>query len=157
MRSGQSQYWNSTAILITWDDWGGWYDHVPPELFNSYELGFRVPLVIVSPYAKTGTSRQGYISHVQYEFGSLLAFAEETFGNTKGALHATDVRANDLSDAFNFPQSPRPFVVISAPPFVPAKDAQTKPRTPEDPLRRYLPLPTRLREMTSRWICCVPS
>ena len=60
---GQSKYWNSTAILLTWDDWGGWYDHVPPVLLNSYELGFRVPLVIISPYAKTGgTSSGGYIS-----------------------------------------------------------------------------------------------
>jgi phospholipase C len=118
---GQSPYWNSTAVLITWDDWGGWYDHVPPQLLNSYELGFRVPLVIVSPYAKMGASREGYISHVQYEFGSLLAFAEETFGIPKGALNSSDVRANDLSDAFDFTQSARPFVVISAPPFVPGK------------------------------------
>jgi phospholipase C len=128
---GTSQYWNSTAILLTWDDWGGWYDHVPPVLFNSYELGFRVPLVIISPYAKTGTgSREGYISHVQYEFGSLLAFAEETFAIPKGALHSTDARANDLSDAFNFQQPPRPFVVISAPPFVPGKGSL---RYEEDP------------------------
>ncbi len=116
---GRSGYWKNTAIIITWDDWGGWYDHVPPQQFNSYELGFRVPLVIVSPYAKQGASREGYISHVQYEFGSILAFAEETFGIPKGSLGATDVRANDLSDAFDFTQSPRPFATISAPPFVP--------------------------------------
>ncbi|MBV8116647.1 MAG: hypothetical protein JOY69_06295 [Candidatus Eremiobacteraeota bacterium] len=120
---GQTSYWKSTAILITWDDWGGWYDHVSPQQFNSYELGFRVPLVVVSPYAKRGTSREGYISHVQYEFGSILAFAEETFGIPKGSLGSTDVRANDLSDAFDFTQQARPFVVISAPPFVPKSSA----------------------------------
>ena len=128
---GQSQYWNSTAILLTWDDWGGWYDHATPMLFNSYELGFRVPLVVISPYSKKAAPSGGvYISHVQYEFGSLLAFAEETFGIPKGALKSTDVRANDLSDAFDFTQSPRPFVVISAPPFVPGKG---KLRDDEDP------------------------
>jgi phospholipase C len=126
---GQTSYWKSTAILITWDDWGGWYDHVAPQQFNTYELCFRVPLVIISPYAKQGTSREGYVSHVQYEFGSILAFAEETFGIAKGALGSTDVRANDLSDAFDFTQQPRPFVVISAPPFVP----KTKASIEEDP------------------------
>jgi phospholipase C len=112
---GESQYWNNTAIILTWDDWGGLYDHVPPPMMNNwYELGFRVPLIVVSPYAK-----QAYISHVQHEFGSILAFAEETFGIRKGALNATDVRADDLSDAFDFTQTPRPFVPISAPTFSP--------------------------------------
>ncbi len=109
---GQSQYWNSTAIFITWDDWGGWYDHVPPKIYNSYELGFRVPLVIVSPYAKAG-----YVSHRQHEFASILAFAEKTFGIKKGALHGTDMRSDDLMDVFNFKKKPRPFTPIQAPPF----------------------------------------
>ncbi|MEO6835309.1 MAG: alkaline phosphatase family protein [Candidatus Tumulicola sp.] len=113
---GESPYWNTTAIFITWDDWGGWYDHVlPPQMNNYYELGFRVPLVIVSPYAK-----QGYVSHVQHEFGSILAFSEEAFGIPKGALNATDVRADDLMDCFDFTQAPRAFVPIQAPPFVPS-------------------------------------
>ena len=43
---GKSSYWNSTAIIVTWDDWGGWYDHVPPQIYNSYELGFRVPMIV---------------------------------------------------------------------------------------------------------------
>ena len=55
---GNSQYWSNTVIFITWDDWGGWYDHVAPTVINSYEYGFRVPLIVVSPFAK-----QGYISH----------------------------------------------------------------------------------------------
>ncbi len=111
---GKSKYWSSTAIFITWDDWGGWYDHVKPPILNHIELGFRVPLVVISPYAKAG-----YVSKVQHEFGSILAFSEETFGISKGALHATDGRADDLRDAFNFNQKPRAFKVIKAPPFVP--------------------------------------
>jgi phospholipase C len=94
---------------------------------NYYELGFRVPLVIVSPYA-----RHGYVSHVRHEFGSLIAFSEEAFGISKGALHATDVRADDLSDAFDFKQTVKPFVTISAPPFVPEQDTPAI-RNAEDP------------------------
>jgi phospholipase C len=115
---GQSQYWNSTAIVITWDDWGGWYDHVPPgNIFNSYELGFRVPLIIISPYAK-----KAYVSHVQHEFGSILHFSEEVFGlpflhDAKTNPTATDERADDLMDCFDFTQRPRAFVTIKAPPF----------------------------------------
>ena len=105
---GESPYWNSTAIFIVWDDWGGWYDHVQPQQFdNYYELGFRVPLVVVSPYAK-----RGYVSKVQHEFGSILAFSEETFGIPKGSLGTTDVRADDLSDCFDFTQRPRTFTPI---------------------------------------------
>lgn len=111
---GRSKYWNSTAIFITWDDWGGWYDHVKPPIDNAYELGFRVPLIVVSPYAK-----RGYVSKNRHEFGSILAFAEVTFGIPKGALNSTDVRADDLRDTFNFAQSPRTFVPIKAPPFQP--------------------------------------
>jgi len=55
---GASPFWNSTAILINWDDWGGWYDHVPPQTIDSMGPGFRVPLIVVSPYAK-----HGYVSH----------------------------------------------------------------------------------------------
>jgi phospholipase C len=105
---GQSGYWNSTAIFVAWDDWGGFYDHVPPPQYNSYELGFRVPLIAIGPYAK-----QGYVSHVQHEFGSILKFTEEVFN--LGSLGATDVRADDLSDCFNFGRAPRKFVPIKAP------------------------------------------
>jgi phospholipase C len=92
---GSSQYWNNTAIFIVWDDWGGFYDHVTPTIYNSFELSFRVPLIVVSPYAKTG-----YVSHVQHEFGSILKFIEETYGLP--SLGTTDARADDLSDCFDF-------------------------------------------------------
>ena len=105
---GESSYWNHTAIFVTWDDWGGFYDHVTPPQYNSYELGFRVPLIAIGPYAK-----QGYISHVQHEFGSILKFTEEVFN--LGSLGATDERADDLSDCFNFNRHPRKFVPIKAP------------------------------------------
>ncbi len=105
---GHSQYWNNTAIFIVWDDWGGWYDHVAPQIFGSYELGFRVPLIVVSPYAKPA-----YVSHVQHEFGSILKFTEETFG--LGSLGFTDARADDLADCFNLHQAPLPFRTIAAP------------------------------------------
>lgn len=104
---GQSEYWNNTAILVTWDDWGGWYDHVPPTVFNSYELGFRVPMIVVSPYAKPN-----YVSHVPYEFGSILKFIEETF--RLPSLNTTDVRASDLSDCFDYGSRARAFRPIAA-------------------------------------------
>ncbi|HEU5479603.1 MAG TPA: hypothetical protein VFU90_07195, partial [Candidatus Tumulicola sp.] len=68
---------------------------------------------------------------VQYEFGSLLKFTESTFA--LGSLHTTDARANDLSDAFDFTQSPRRFVTIKAPPFSPSPDALEGSRNVEDP------------------------
>jgi phospholipase C len=109
---GGAGYWSDTAIIVTWDDWGGWYDHVTPPIRNYNELGLRVPLLVISPYA-----RRGYVSKVQHEFGSILAFAEETFGIPKGSLKSTDASADDLSDAFDFSQKPRAFKHINAPPF----------------------------------------
>ena len=105
---GESKYWNDTAIFVTWDDWGGWYDHVKPPMYNSYELGFRVPLLVISPYAK-----HLYVSHKQHEFGSILKFVEETFG--LGSLKTTDARSDDLADCFDFNQPPRAFRHIHAP------------------------------------------
>jgi len=96
---GTSQYWKNTAIFVTWDDWGGWYDHVKPPIYDSYELGFRVPLIVISPYAKAA-----YVSHTQHEFGSILRFVEERFG--LGSLGYTDARADDFADCFNFSQAP---------------------------------------------------
>ena len=72
---GESKFWNSTAIFVQWDDWGGLYDHVPPPYRDYDGLGFRVPLLVISPYAK-----QNYVSHVQYETASVLRFAEDLFG-----------------------------------------------------------------------------
>jgi phospholipase C len=106
---GQSQFWNSTAIFVQWDDWGGLYDHVAPPYVDDDGLGFRVPLLVISPYAK-----QDYVSHVQYETASVLRFAEDLFG--LAPLAAADARAaSPAADCFNFSQRPRKFVAIQAP------------------------------------------
>lgn len=106
---GQSPFWNSTAIFIMWDDWGGLYDHVPPPHVDYDGLGFRVPLVVLSAYSK-----QGYVSHVRYEHGSILKFAEDVFGLDR--LAASDTRANSpADDCFDFSKPPHAFVPIQAP------------------------------------------
>jgi len=94
-----SQYWDDTALLVTWDDHGGWYDHVNPPQLDGDGLGMRVPLLVISKWAK-----RGYVSHVQHEFGSLLKFTERTIGIA--SLGTTDERADDLSDCFDFNQAP---------------------------------------------------
>jgi phospholipase C len=105
---GNSSFWGSTAFFVVWDEWGGWYDPVAPQQLDREGLGFRVPMLVVSPYA-----RPGYVSHVQHEFGSILHFTEEVFG--LGSLGTTDARADDLGDCFNFGQKPLRFKTISAP------------------------------------------
>lgn len=104
---GGSRFWNTTAIFIFWDDWGGWFDSVKP-VYEDYDgLGFRVPLIIVSPYAK-----RGYVTHVQYETASVLRYMEDNFG--LAPLAAADGRANDpASDAFDYAQRPRAFQRIA--------------------------------------------
>ncbi len=103
---GQSQYWNSSAIVVVWDDWGGWYDDAPPPQKNFLGLGIRVGCIIISPYAKH------QVIHTQYEYGSILRFIEQTF--KLASLGSTDKRATSIVDSFNFRQSPRPFVPIQA-------------------------------------------
>jgi phospholipase C len=112
---GNSQYWANTAIIITWDDWGGWYDHVAPKVVNDgvswgsgYVYGFRVPLIVVGPYAKAA-----YISHDTHDFGSILKYIETTFNLP--SLGYADAPADDLSDCFNLTQSPIVFQSIAAP------------------------------------------
>jgi phospholipase C len=112
---GNSEYWSNTVILLTWDDWGGWYDHVPPQILNSYEYGFRVPMIVISQYAKPG-----YISHVTHDFGSILKFIEQTFNLP--SLGYADAPADNLSDFFNLSQTATQFQTITPPP----NDAQCK-------------------------------
>ncbi len=109
---GESPYWESTAIVVLWDDWGGFYDDAEPPQLDYRGLGIRVPCLIVSPYAK-----RGYVSHVRYEFGSVLRFIEEANGLPAGSigpvnLGYTDARATSLNDAFDFTQKPRAFMPI---------------------------------------------
>jgi phospholipase C len=106
---GQSKFWSTSAIFVFWDDPGLWYDPEPPAYVDYDGLGFRVPMLVISPYTK-----RGYVSHVHYEHGSILKFVEDEFG-----LHwlaASDKRANSPGpDCFDFTQSPRKFVQIQAP------------------------------------------
>ena len=102
---GNSKYWKSTAIIVVWEDWGGWYDHVPPPQLDYAGLGIRVPMIVVSPFAKSG-----YVSHTQYEFGSIIRFVEDNW--SLGRLGTTDTRANSMGDMFSFSQKPRKFTTI---------------------------------------------
>ncbi len=99
---GHSPLWSSTAIFVVWDDWGGWYDHVPPPQLDRMGLGPRVPFIVISPWAK-----RHHVSHVQHEFGSLLKFTEYAFNLP--SLHTTDERSDALRDCFDFSQRPGPF------------------------------------------------
>ena len=107
----KSQYWKTSAIILTWDDFGGWYDHVPPPQVDQYGLGFRVPALIISPYAK-----HGFIDHTLSSHSSTLKFIETVF--KLPALGARDANASNLLDAFNFAQQPRHPLFLPGP-FVP--------------------------------------
>ena len=104
-------YWKDTAILISWDDWGGWYDHEPPPVAvpaGDYQLGFRVPLIVVSAYTPAG-----YINNSRLDFGSMLRFVEHNFNLGEGALGFADARATtDLAPFFNLNQVPRKFQTV---------------------------------------------
>jgi phospholipase C len=106
-------YWSDTAIVITWDDWGGWYDHVLPPVPSNpqgdYQYGFRVPLIVASAYTP-----QAYVNNIQHDFGSILKFIEATFDIPVGSLGFADERATgDLSLFFDFTQAPRKFEIIN--------------------------------------------
>jgi phospholipase C len=108
----QSPAWDSTAIIITWDDYGGFYDHVAPQQVDQYGEGFRVPTLIISPWAK-----HHYIDHTQYEFASLLKLAEHNFNLPTVNPWGRDIAANDMMNSFNFTQVPQP-PLIEPPNFV---------------------------------------
>lgn len=104
---GEGPDWDSTAIIVVWDDWGGWYDDAKPPQLDYRGLGIRVPCMIISPYAKTH-----YVDHTQYEFGSILKTMEEVFGME--SIGTTDVRSQDMLGAFDFKQQPRAFKKIAS-------------------------------------------
>ena len=93
--------WKNTAIFITWDDYGGFYDHEPPPQVDGFGFGIRVPLLAISPYAM-----RGVIDHQLGEFSSVLRFIEENWGLRQ--LTHRDRDAMDLSYDFDFAQPPRP-------------------------------------------------
>jgi phospholipase C len=99
--------WPSTAIFITWDDWGGWYDHVESPLLEKWKdgtqfrLGPRVGCLVLGPYAK-----RGYVSTKQKSHVSLLKFCVKNFGLKP--LNARDTTADDMADCFDYGQKPAP-------------------------------------------------
>lgn len=108
---GESSYWDSTVIVVAWDEWGGNFDHVPPPQLDGQGLGPRVPMLIISPYDREQIpSKPGYISHTQYEPGSVLKFIEHNWG--LNSLGTSDMRANSIVDSLDFTQPPRPFIAV---------------------------------------------
>jgi hypothetical protein len=101
-----SPFWASTAIFVTWDEWGGFADHVPPPAVDGVGLSMRVPLIVISPYAKPG-----YISHSQGEFASFLKFIEENWSLPNLGQRDAVAGTSDLMDFFDFTQSPQPPLV----------------------------------------------
>ncbi len=117
----QSPEWNSTAIFLTWDDWGGFYDHVVPPHVDENGYGLRVPGLVISPYAK-----KGYIDHQTLSFDAYTKFIEDDFLGGERIDPKTDqrpdmrptVRENvpqlgDLTQDFDFNQSPRPPLILN--------------------------------------------
>lgn len=95
----QSSAWNNTVIIITWDDYGGFYDHVAPPAVDQYGYGPRVPALVISPYA-----RPGLCCHTTFDFTSPLKLIEEHFNLEP--LTSRDGEANDMLDCFDFQQKP---------------------------------------------------
>ena len=117
-----SPMWRDTAIFITWDDYGGFYDHVPPPQVDRFGFGIRVPLLLISPYAKAG-----YVDHSLGEFSSVLRFIEDNWGLSQ--LTHRDRGAGNLSEAFDFSQAPR------KPDVQPMRTDCPGPQFPNDPAR----------------------
>jgi phospholipase C len=112
-KSGEN-YWDDTAIIITWDDWGGWYDHEPPTILagneGDFQYGFRVPFMVVSAYTPVG-----YIDNTRMDWGTVLRFIEQNWGIEMGTLGFADARSTtDMTEFFNLEQAPRSFVTIPA-------------------------------------------
>ena len=105
---GESPYWKSTAIVVVWDDWGGFYDHAVPPHPRDWEggPGFRVPMLVIAPYVKA------HVEHTVYSFGSILKFVEGTFG--LGSLGTSDATSTSIGNAFDFSMQPRTFKKIPA-------------------------------------------
>jgi phospholipase C len=121
---GNSKFWPNTVIFVVWDDAGNWYDHVPPPLLDYDGPGFRVPLIAISPY-----SLHGQVVHTQYETASILKFVENLYGLP--SIAAADTRAADLSNMFDFTQSPSKFTTIQAP--IPRASFLSQPQAQFDP------------------------
>jgi phospholipase C len=105
----KSPEWSHTAIFVTWDEWGGFYDHKLPPTIDAFGFGLRVPGLIISPYAK-----RGFVDHKAASTGSWLKIVEERF--RLPSLAARDSNAYDMIDSFDFQQPPRKPVLLQATP-----------------------------------------
>ena len=90
------QCWSTSAFVMAYDDWGGWYDHVPPPRVDANGYGLRVPALLVSPYV-----REAYVDHTTLDFTSILKFIENNWG--VAPLATRDAQANDIASALTFP------------------------------------------------------
>jgi phospholipase C len=102
-----SSAWSSSAFTWTYDDWGGWYDHVKPPQVDRFGYGFRAPALLVSAYAK-----RGEVVHTQLDFTSILRFIEDNWNLEP--LAERDANANSIADGLDFAGSPRPAEFIPA-------------------------------------------
>ena len=102
---GGSKYWDAAAVFVTWDCFGGFFDHVPPPQVDEYGYGFRVPCLVISPYAK-----QGFIDGTVNDHTSILKFIETRYGLSP--LSTRDAAANPMLETFDFAQAPRAFQPI---------------------------------------------
>jgi phospholipase C len=102
----RSPEWSSSAFLLAYDDWGGWYDHVAPPQVDQGGYGLRVPALLVSPYA-----RKGWVDNTQLDFTSVLKFIEENWNIAP--LATRDAAANNFLEAFDFNSAPRQAAFIS--------------------------------------------
>jgi phospholipase C len=101
----RSEDWNHTAIVLVWDDFGGFYDHVPPPHVDIYGFGPRVPAIVISPWAKSG-----YVEKRTLEFSSVLKLIERL--HDLPSMTSRDARANDMLQMFDFEQRPIPPLVL---------------------------------------------
>jgi phospholipase C len=101
----RSETWKSSAFIWTYDDWGGWYDHVAPPSVDDFGYGFRVPALLVSPYAK-----RGYVDSTVHDYTSIMSLIERNWGLEPVAER--DANANSLVDAFDFSQPARDPVLL---------------------------------------------
>jgi phospholipase C len=97
--------WKSTVVFLTWDDFGGFYDHVPPPHLNFISLGPRVPTIVISPYA-----RRGYVDHQMYDFTSILRYIEDKYG--LHYLTTYDQRARSIGHDLDFAQQPQSPLIL---------------------------------------------
>jgi phospholipase C len=102
----RSKYWSSTAAVVTWDDYGGFFDHVPPPHPDIYGFGPRVPALIISPWAK-----RGLVDHEEMDFASVLRLIETIFDLP--TMTQRDAQAGDMLSAFDFRTTARPPMLLS--------------------------------------------